>query len=565
MEKITGASPDEKSEVLDLIVSSMQNSATKKLCILFGAGVSISGGIRSAKDIVRQIRKDPDFAASIKGLDKNAIYPELMESLSATERRKIINSQIENAKINWAHLALAELLAKHATDRLMTVNFDPLLLRAAGLIGTLPAVYDLSLTTEFNPSGINYPAVFYLHGQHTSFVQLHTTEQVTDIKRNIDPVITDCIKDRTVLVIGYSGECDPVFETLGRLPSFNDRLFWVGYKENDPPRHVQDCILNKDGAHWVRGFDADEFLVQLAAKLKYFPPEFLKAPFTFLKQRLSEIADFPLGSSDGVTNPITPILPLIDQAIETEGNASAPAKPATQNWETLLMLGKYDEIIDAITDAPHPLTDANKNSAAWALLLKGNELFEFGARKEGDDAEKLFKDACVKYEAALRIKPDMHEALNNWGATLSHLAQRKDGDEAERLFKDACDKYEAALKIKPDMHEALINWGNALSQLAQRKDGAEAESLFKDAQEKYRMAENIQQGSALYNLACLHALRGEMDPARQCLTDSARLGIRWPGADHIRKDPDLAGLQGQGWLEDLLQAYPTPKRKIGAM
>ena len=58
--------------------------------------------------------------------------------------------------------------------------------------------------------------------------------------------------------------------------------------------------------------------------------------------------------------------------------------------------------------------------------------------------------------------------------------------EADRLFGDAGEKYAAVLKIKPDSHEALNNWGNALSDQAKAKSGVEADRLFGAAGENFR-------------------------------------------------------------------------------
>jgi len=52
----------------------------------------------------------------------------------------------------------------------------------------------------------------------------------------------------------------------------------------------------------------------------------------------------------------------------------------------------------------------------------------------------------------LAIKPDKHEALNNWGLALSGQAKLKEGAEADRLFGEAGERYGAALAIKPDLH-----------------------------------------------------------------------------------------------------------------
>ena len=52
---------------------------------------------------------------------------------------------------------------------------------------------------------------------------------------------------------------------------------------------------------------------------------------------------------------------------------------------------------------------------------------------------------------------------------------------ADRLFKQAGEKFAAALKIRPDDHEALYNWGNALTAQARTKTGEEADRLFEEA------------------------------------------------------------------------------------
>jgi hypothetical protein len=71
------------------------------------------------------------------------------------------------------------------------------------------------------------------------------------------------------------------------------------------------------------------------------------------------------------------------------------------------------------------------------------------------EADRLFGLASEKYAEALKIKPDMHGTLNNWGAALTEQAKTKTGAEADRLFGLASEKYAEALKIKPDATGAL--------------------------------------------------------------------------------------------------------------
>ena len=79
----------------------------------------------------------------------------------------------------------------------------------------------------------------------------------------------------------------------------------------------------------------------------------------------------------------------------------------------------------------------------------------------------------------------------------------------------AVNEYKTALELKPDLHEALNNWGNDLGNLAKTKEGVEAEELYKLAFGKYKSA--IEYGGSSYNLACLFALNGLKDKALEYL------------------------------------------------
>ncbi len=72
--------------------------------------------------------------------------------------------------------------------------------------------------------------------------------------------------------------------------------------------------------------------------------------------------------------------------------------------------------------------------------------------KSGDEADVLFMQAGQKFAAALEIRPDYRQALNNWGVALSIQARMKSGKEADALFAQAREKRVAAQAIKRDKH-----------------------------------------------------------------------------------------------------------------
>jgi Tfp pilus assembly protein PilF len=127
-----------------------------------------------------------------------------------------------------------------------------------------------------------------------------------------------------------------------------------------------------------------------------------------------------------------------------------------------------------------------------------------------------------------------------------------DPAEAERLFLAAEGKYEAALKIKPDQHEALNNWGATLAERAKRaSDPAEAERLFEAAERLFEAALNLAPGRT-YNLACVMALRNRADECRRYL-EIAETANTLPSADHLMTDDDLAAVRDEPWFTALVE------------
>ena len=73
-----------------------------------------------------------------------SFYPDCMAALERGVRRDLIGAYIDKAKINWAHIALAQLIDGGYVDRVLTTNFDPLISRACALVNSFPAVYDFA-------------------------------------------------------------------------------------------------------------------------------------------------------------------------------------------------------------------------------------------------------------------------------------------------------------------------------------------------------------------------------------------------------------------------------------
>ena len=469
---------------IDELLESLRHARERKtrISVLIGAGCSVTAGIPLASGFVKEIEKD--YPHKYARADKKT-YPALMGELTRGERRDLLAKYIDDAKINWAHIALAQLVQAEVIERILTVNFDPLVIRACALIGIYPAVYDFGASQRFIPGAVVDPSVFYLHGQRSGFVILNTDDEVKHHATLLTPVIHDAVRARLLLVVGYSGDNDPVFKQLAAIPFFEDGLFWIGYNDAEPSKDVREQLLEagKD-AFYVNGLDADEFFVRVAKELGCFPPDIVAKPFTHLNKTLQKVAPYRFSK---LSEPVD-ILEHARKYITTASEQLEPAQAdGLQAWSDLIG-GNLDSVIALRGKYPDNLHPDLGDAIAWAYLAQGNELIEDAATKSGAEADGLRGRAEEKYAAAVRLKADMHEAFYNWGNLLMQWAQTKSGAEADDLRGRAEEKYAEAVRLNPDDHAAFTNWGLLLAEWAQTKSGAEADGLRGRAEEKFAEA-----------------------------------------------------------------------------
>lgn len=95
-------------EIDDVVETLRQAKGRGKTCtVLIGAGCSVTAGIPTAAMFV-DIIKD-EYPCSYERA-KSKTYPQCMAQLSLSERRDLIAKHIDNAKINWAHIGIAQLI-----------------------------------------------------------------------------------------------------------------------------------------------------------------------------------------------------------------------------------------------------------------------------------------------------------------------------------------------------------------------------------------------------------------------------------------------------------------------
>jgi len=475
---------------IDDIVDTLKNAKirNKKCSVLIGAGCSVTAGIPTAQGFVEIIKEKYPRPYNRA---KEKTYPKCMEQLAISQQRDLIASYVDQAKVNWAHIALAQLMKAEYVDRVLTTNFDPLVMRACSLLGLFPATYDLATSQLFEPEMVPDQAVFHLHGQRTGFILINTDEAFEKHSKLLAPVFDDAGQGRVWLVVGYSGENDPVFDHLASVDCFYNYLYWIGYQNDDPAIHLRDRLLidGKD-AYYTNGFDADSFFVTLAQKLNCFPPDFISKPFSYVDNLFDGLTPYTLPKTDAPVDAMRYARIAVRAAID---EIQPVQSEVLQGWSNLLA-GKYEEVINLMSNYEKydkAMHREVRELVAWAHIWRGNTLSEEARTKSGDEADELFQLAFAEYAEAWKNRR-IYDVYNYWGHTIYHKAKTKSGAEADKLFQQAYDKYASAINLNPDANKVFNNWAVALSDQANTKSGSEANELFQQSYEKYAEAIRIQ-------------------------------------------------------------------------
>ncbi len=484
-----------------------------------------------------------------------------MAELADGDRHALISKYITRSRINMAHINLARLMKDEVVDRVLTTNFDPLVMRASALFNNFPAVYDMVANAEFRPERVGRSSVFHLHGQQDGFFQAHLTDEVEKLFQRLPPLFEDSARRRTWLVAGYRGDNDPVFRQLDAMRTFAHDSYWIGYNDSPPSAPVTAFLDKQRNAYWVKGFDADRFFIALAEGLSCAQPVFISQPFTHLKSVLETIVGFSDPEQRKSISGAAQAFERIERAIgciephdgcprekPVPQPEPAPAPVSERRTEiAMLAMSEQWEAITARHDELLAIGDpAILNNLAFACVQQAN-------RMNGEVANRLWDLAAECCAEVLALKPDDHKVLNNLGMALDRQARTKSGPEADRQWEEACDRYAQAVALKPDLHEAFNNWGSCLIVHSSRLAGREREDLLNQAEDKLQRANAIDPAAGLYNFACLAALRGDAVGCRSWL-EKCRDAGKLPDRAHLESDSDMDLVRGEAWFADLLAA-----------
>jgi tetratricopeptide (TPR) repeat protein len=477
-------------EIAELLKAN--NSNAPKVCLLIGAGVSQTAGIGLSSDFVERIKSDYPVAYQracnrVKFGDQPS-YADCMDALPPAQQAELIQGEVEKAKINWAHIGIARMEQAGVLGAILTTNFDPLASRACALFNRFPAVYDLASLRDrdgkqpvFDASLIRGSAIFHLHGQHTGFLVLNTTDKLARQAERIKPVLSAFLKGHPIIIAGYSGENDPLVNEIASMAPFNHGLFWVCRDYKYPAPNVVNNLLALENCYIVRKYPSDRFFMHLANTMNLPLPSFLTAPFDHYRTILNQLKPYDdVGDLYGDDT----LKSALDD-IEAAEKCITQRYPYRKEIRELVSTGQYQQAIEKFDNRVSTLDIISKRRIAWAAASLGYEMGQKARVASGDIADELFAHAYQNYRLATKIHPDMHEAYNNWAATLAYDARRKIGLPAHALFREADEKFAIAFEKQPKALKILTNWGAMLSVWASGASDQEADRLYEEAYSKF--------------------------------------------------------------------------------
>ena len=472
----------------------------KSCTLLIGAGCSVEAGIPNAQGFVNIIKARHPRAYERA---KEKTYGDCMAQLSPDERRDLLSEFIDKAKVNWAHVAIAQLMRHGYVDRVLTTNFDPLVVRACALAGVYPAVFDLAASGIFRADWVTPPAVIYLHGQRSGFVMKNVKDDF-HYGEAVEEALDDAGRRRMWLVVGYSGANDPVFDRLAATARFDNNLYWVGYKDTAPADHIREGLL-KEGkfGHYVRGYDADGFLVLLCQRLGIFPPEFIARPFTYLDGILATLTSFTPPAEDGSAKSAKvgvadQTRKLLRKAIESlEGAPSSekerpnePARPVEAvHVPSMILSGDYLRVVETLRAVDRPLTPDERRQ----FVLAATEIVrrEFSRGAVDTSGGRPFSQTREILLEAERIEPDSPILQKFWGMRLFQIGKgTKNAAVRESTLLEAAARLTRATRKAPTDPNAHYFLARTYQVLAEGGPADEVAHLRKAA-EYFEIAERL--------------------------------------------------------------------------
>ncbi|CAI2719679.1 tetratricopeptide repeat protein [Nitrospina watsonii] len=192
-------------------------------------------------------------------------------------------------------------------------------------------------------------------------------------------------------------------------------------------------------------------------------------------------------------------------------------------------------------------------------LVWGEALLEMGLSRVDPDI-LLFEEAEEKLEAALEQQPNHPDALVSLAHCLLNKVRGMTAEKAEPLLETGLNHVQTALEESETSAPARNVMAAILMEQARNKRGINAHPLLAEAKGHLQQAEDLQPGSATYNMARLMAQLNNESGCREWLQKCKANGVL-PLPAMLMKDHLLETFRESKWFKKIAGIGSEPKEE----
>lgn len=262
--------------------------------LLLGAGASVTSGIRSGQDLVKEWRKDlyemysreafvsDESAKEYLISNEGSWYTEANEYSALFEkkfdlpsqRRRFVEMEVDRAmpSIGYAYLASLADSSNRFFDTIFTTNFDDLINEAFYQFShhrPLVCAHDSSVQSLSVSS--TRPKIIKLHGDYLFDDIKSTLRETESLESNIKNKFIEFSKEYGLIVMGYAGHDRSIMDVITHLLKseeyFKNGIYWC-VRTGDPISPELRKLLWKDRVYWVEVDGFDNIMAELHHNLK---------------------------------------------------------------------------------------------------------------------------------------------------------------------------------------------------------------------------------------------------------------------------------------------------------
>jgi NAD-dependent SIR2 family protein deacetylase len=230
-----------------------------------------------------------------------AAYP------NASDRRRILEEYIGEARPSYGHLVLATLMKLDKARIIWTPNFDKLIEDSASNV--LGSASKFVVATLDNPSiateAINegrWPLICKIHGDFQSIRLKNTSEELRTQDAQIRHALVESCRRYGLVVTGYSGRDKSIMEALEQAidsgRGYPTGIFWF-HRPDSPPLATVTALIAKAAEAGIQAnlFEVETFDELLGDLIKQFDaiPSELQTRLDRGAHRITDVPIAPLG------------------------------------------------------------------------------------------------------------------------------------------------------------------------------------------------------------------------------------------------------------------------------